>query len=285
VSAAVAAVAIAAVPALPRAPGPSPSGFCSALRTFNMANPSSKKQAVAVLTTLGRSSPPAVQKALGTVAKAMKSGDPLTVLTQASATPAPQAPPLAAAGKVITDAADQQCHAVVTFLAALPTGGKGRVVTPTLWARSLCTDLSAWGSSVNAAGAGLVTAASGITTTLPEVRSMLADFLSSAANETEQLVNEVNAIGSPQDARGATFAALVHAGLASALQSFVQDKPLAQALPDDPHTFQVKAQALVASLDATGKQVEGLVRQTEARVRSVPLTRALTTEPGCTGIG
>jgi hypothetical protein len=281
----VAALVVVVVPAAPGPGGSNPPEFCAALRTFNMATPSSKARSAAVLATLGRASPPAVRKALATLASAVKHGNPLAVLTQASAIPTPHAPPLTAAGKVVTDAASQQCGQVVTFLAALPTGGKGRVVAPTLWARSLCGDLTAWGSSVNAAGAGLVTTASGVTTTLPEVRSMLADFLSSAVNETEQLLNEVNTIGSPQAPRGASFAALIHAGVASALQAFMQAKPVAQSLPDDPHAFQVKAQALVATLDATGKQVEGLVRQTEARVRSAPITKALTTDPACTGIG
>jgi hypothetical protein len=284
-SSVLAVVVVAAAPALPSAGGSNPSGFCGALRTFNMANPSSKSQSVAVLTAFGRSSSPSVRKALNTIASAIKHGDPLSVLTQASATPPPPVPPLTSAGQVVTSAATQQCRSVVTFLAALPTGSKGRVVTPTLWARTLCTDLSAWGSSVDAAGAGLVTAQGGITTTLPEVRSMLADFSSAAVNDTETLINEVNTIGAPQALRGDTFAVLIHAGLASALQSFAQAKPLAQALPDDPHTFQVKAQGLVTSLDATGRRVEALVRQTEAQVRSVPITKALTTEPACAGIG
>ena len=285
VTTAVAALVAVAVPATPGPGGSNPPGFCAALRTFNLANPSTKAQSVAALATLGRSSPPPVRKSLGTLASALKPGDPLADLTQASAIPTPHGPALSAAGKVVTDAASQQCNQVVTFVAALPTGGKGRMVAPTLWVRTLCTDLTAWGSSVNAAGAGLVTAASGVTTTLPEVRSMLADFLSSAVNETEQLVNEVTTIGSPQAPGGASFAALLHAGLAGALQAFVQAKPVAQSLPDDPHAFQVKAQALVTTLDATGKQVEGLVRQTETRVRSVPITKALATEPACTGIG
>jgi hypothetical protein len=178
----------------------------------------------------------------------------------------------------------QTCHVAVKFGAAVPTGISERKVKPATWVRAVCTSLSAWGASLRDAGLNLATPGGGLTTTLGTERSLVQQFVGTSATRTDQLLSELNRAGTPATPQGAIYAAFVHDGVDNAHQAFVTAEPAAATLPDDVRSFQTQAQRLVQRLNDTGKSVEGLIRDTNARLNDRVLVKAFTNEPTCGGI-
>jgi len=148
----------------------------------------------------------------------------------------------------------------------------------------VCTSVSAWGQTVNAAGANLVTTANG-QTTLSDLRGTLSDFLSTAVVATAQLNTELGGAGIPKTAHGDVVASSIRLGVSRALLVFVGAQPLVQTLPNDAAAFQTKAQALVTKLDAAGRSVEALVKVAETQFKVPALVAVFARQPGCAGIG
>ena len=262
---------------------PSLTPFCAAVRAFNADRPPSNPEAVASVQRLSERSPAPVRTRLRAILRALERGNPSVVLARAAGSPPLSA--VSAAGRAVTRQAGQRCGVPVNFLAAVPTGISPRPVDPAVWARTVCTSLSAWGQSLQASGSKLLTPLSGVTTTLPEVRSALSQFLGAAIFRTQELVDQLDAAGTPNAASGNAFAAFIHDGVTQAQQAFTAAVPAAQALPNDPQGFQVDGQALVQRLDDTGRQVAALAHSAEARINAPQIQRALAAEPACAGIG
>ena len=272
-----------ALPVLPQA-APHPSPFCTALGIFNATRPSSRAESLTGLKRLGQAAPVRVKNALTAITKAAKNGDVASVLTQASGAQPVQPGPLATAGSTVAAAAVQNCHASVDFLAAVPTGISERKVSPEVWTRTICSSLSAWGQSLNAAGANLVTPLGGVTTTIPEERSEFSQFVGTAIIGTQQLINQLDNAGTPKTKRGAAFAAFLHDGVTQAQQGFVQAQPAAQALPDDPQAFQVQTKALVQDVSDAGMRVVLGLHNAESEIKDPALSQAFFAESTCKGI-
>ena len=260
------------------------SSLCAAVRSFDAVHPTSRAESVAALQALATASPTGVRKALTVIERAVQGEDPAAVLGEADAALAGQASPLAEAATTVMTKVDQTCHVPVHFLAAVPSGLSDQLVAPKVWARTICSQLSAWGQNLMDSGSRLLTPAGGVTVTLPEVRSELADFLDASSLRTQQLIDQLDEAGTPKVAAGHAIAAFVLNGVAHAKQVFMEAQPAAQALPDDPHAFQVAAQALVQTLDDTGRQVAALVRNAETQFKVRALDAALSAEAACAGI-
>ena len=239
---------------------------------------------MAALQALAKASPSGVRKALTVIERAVQGGDPAAVLAEANEALAGQASPLAEAATTVMTKVDQVCHVQVHFLAAVPSGLSDQRVGPKVWARTVCSQLSTWGQNLMDAGSSLLTPAGGVTVTLPEVRSELADFLDASILRTQQLIDQLDEAGTPNVAKGNAIAGFVLNGVAHAKQVFMEAQPTAQALPDDPHAFQVAAQALVQTLDDAGQQVAALVRDAETEFNVRALAAALSAEAACAGI-
>ena len=246
--------------------------------------PTSKTKALADLKQLAQASPARVQTALSAITKAAKRGDVTSVLTQASGTPPGQPGPLLAAGITVGAAATKSCHVAVNLLAAVPTGISERRVPARAWAQTICTSLTAWGQSLNAAGANLVTPASGVTTTVPEERDAFSQFVGTAIVRTQQLISQLNDAGTPNTKHGATFATSLHDGVTQAQQAFVQAQPAVQALPDDPQAFQVQTKTLVQNLNDAGTRVVAAFHNAESDIKDPALSQAFFDESTCKGI-
>jgi hypothetical protein len=256
--------------------------FCAAVRTFNATRPSSKDEAVAALKRLASASAPDVKAAMNVIAEEADAVDTASALAQAAGN-STESTPLTMAGFTVAAAADQACHLTLNFAAAVPTGVSKRSVNPSGWAKTVCANLSAWGQTANDAGASLVTNANGLTT-LPDVRDTLSQFLSKAVAATQQLNTELGGVGIPKTPNGDAFASSIRLGVSTALLVFVGAQPLVQLLPNDASAFQVKAQALVTTLDSAGRSVQGLVRSAETRIKAPALVTVLAHQPGCAGI-
>jgi hypothetical protein len=278
----VATVGAGLVSPTPAGAAPRPK-FCTALRTFNATRPSSRDETVAALNKLAAGSPGNVKAALTVIATEAGTVDAASALAQAGGNSA-ESTPLTTAGATVATAADQTCHTTVNFAGAVPSGVSKRVVNPAGWARTVCSSLSAWGQTVNTAGASLVTTANG-QTTLPDVRNTLSQFVTQAVTATQQLNTGLGGAGIPKTPNGAEFASSVRLGVSRTLLVFVGSQPQVQSLPTDASAFQVKAQALVAKLDAAGRSVEGLVRVAETQLKVPALIAVFAREPACSGIG
>jgi hypothetical protein len=276
-------VVTATVPALPGA-APRPSPFCSAVATFNASRPATRAESLAGLKQLAQAAPTRVKSALTAIVKAAKSGDVGSVLAQAGTAQPGQAGRLASAGAIVATAAVQSCQGTVNFLAAVPTGISERTVSPEVWTGTVCSALSGWGQSLNAAGASLVTPLSGVTTTVPEERTQFSQFVGTAIIRTQQLINQLNGAGTPKTKHGTTFAAAIHDGVAQAQQAFVQAQPAVQALPDDPQAFQVQTKALVQNLSDAGMHVVLGLHNAETEIKDPALSQAFFNESTCKGI-
>jgi hypothetical protein len=269
------------------APGAAASGtgaFCRAVAEFNAARPPSARASIDDLRRLAQASPRDVQRALTVIVQAAQRADAATVLLQAGLTRTAPSAPVTVAGGAVVQASVERCHDAVNFAAAVPTGVSERKVKPTAWVRAVCTSLAAWGTRLRDAGLSLATPGSGLTTTLPTERGLVQQFVGTAVTRTDQLLSELNGAGTPAAAHGAAYAAFVHDGVARAHQAFASAQPAAATLSDDPHTFQTQAQALVQRLDATGKDVEAVIREADAQIGDRVLVKAFATEPACTGI-
>jgi hypothetical protein len=258
------------------------SKFCAAVRTFNATRPSSKDESVAALKKLASASAPDVKAAVNVIAEEADTVDAASALAQAAGNSA-ETTPLTLAGSTVIAAADQTCHLTLNFAAAVPTGLSKRQVNPAGWARTVCASFTAWGQTANDAGASLVTNANG-QTTLPDVRNTLSQFLSKAVAATEQLNTDLGGAGIPKTPNGDAFASSIRLGVSQRLLVFVGAQPLVQTLPNDASAFQVKAQALVTTLDATGRGIEGLVRVAETQVKAPALVAVLAHQPRCAGV-
>jgi len=278
----VAVVAAGYFTAVPAAAAPG-SKFCAALRTFNATRPSSQDEAVTALKRLASASAPDVKAAVNVIAQEADTVDAASALAQAAGNSA-ESTPLTTAGFTIAAAAEQTCHLTVNFAGAVPTGVSKRPVNAAGWARTVCTSVSAWGQTVNAAGANLVTTANG-QTTLSDLRGTLSDFLSTAVVATAQLNTELGGAGIPKTAHGDLVASSIRLGVSRALLVFVGAQPLVQTLPNDAAAFQTKAQALVTKLDAAGRSVEALVKVAETQFKVPALVAVFARQPGCAGIG
>jgi hypothetical protein len=268
-----------AVPAC-AAPG---TKFCAALRTFNATRPSSKDEAVTALTKLASASTPQVKAAVTVIAQEADTVDAASALAQAAGNSA-ESKPLTVAGSTVAAAADQMCHLTVNFAGAVPTGVSKRSVNPAGWARTVCTSISGWGQTVNAAGASLVTSANG-QTTLSDLRVTLSQFLSTAVGATEQLNTELGGAGLPKTPNGVVVASSIRLGVSRTLLVFVGAQPLVPDLPNDAAAFQTTAQALVTKLDAAGRTVEALVNVALTQYKAPALAAVFAHQPGCAGIG
>lgn len=256
--------------------------FCAAVRTFNATRPSSKDEAVAALRKLASASAPDVKAAVNVIAQEADTVDAASALAQAAGNSAATTT-LTTAGSTVTAAADQTCRVAVDFAGAVPTGVSKRSVNPSGWARTVCASLSAWGQTVNTAGASLVTTANG-QTTLPDLRNTLSQFLGNAVGATQQLNTELGGAGRPKTPNGAAFASSLRLGVSRSLLVLVGAQPVVQTLPNDASAFQVKAQALVARLDAAGRSVQALVRVAETQIKAPALVAVFARQPGCAGI-
>ncbi len=257
--------------------------FCAALTTFNATRPTSRDETVAALHKLAAASPANVKAAVILIANEAETVDAASALAQAGGNAA-ETTPLTMAGGTVTAAADATCHVAVNFAGAVPSGVSKRLVNPSGWARTVCSSVSTWGATVNTAGASLVTTANG-QTTVPDLRNTLSQFLTQAVTATQQLNTELGGAGIPKTPHGAEFASSVRLGVSRTLLIFVGSQPQVQSLPTDASAFQVKAQALVAKLDAAGRSVEGLVREAESQLEVPALAALFAREPGCSGIG
>ena len=257
--------------------------FCAALRTFNATRPSSKNEAVTALTKLASASTPQVKAAVTVIAQEADTVDAASALAQAAGNSA-ESTPLTVAGSTVGAAADQTCHLTVNFAGAVPTGVSKRSVNPSGWARTVCTSISAWGQTVNAAGASLVTSANG-QTTLSDLRVTLSQFLSTAVGATEQLNTELGSAGLPKTPNGAVVASSIRLGVSRTLLVFVGAQPLVPDLPNDAAAFQTTAQALVTKLDAAGRTVEALVNVALTQYKAPALAAVFAHQPGCASIG
>ena len=262
------------------APG---SKFCAALRTFNATRPSSRDEAVTALMKLAAASVPNVKAAVTVIAQAADTIDAASALAQAAGNSA-ESTPLTAAGLTVVAAADQTCHLTVNFAGAVPTGVSKRSVSPAGWARTVCSSISAWGQTVNAAGASLVTSANG-QTTLSDLRTTLSQFLSTAVGATEQLNTALGAAGIPKTTNGDLVASSVRLGVSRTLLVFVGAQPLVPDLPNDAAAFQTTAQALITKLDAAGRSVEALVKVAVIQFKAPALGAVFARQAGCGGIG
>jgi hypothetical protein len=278
VAAVLAAGFSAAVPAS-AAPG---TKFCAAVRTFNVTRPSSKDETVAALKKLASASAPDVKAAVNVIAEEADAVDAASALAQAAGNSA-ESTPLTLAGSTVAAAADQTCHLTLNFAGAVPTGVSKRNVNPAGWAKTVCASFSTWGQTANDAGASLVTNANG-QTTLPDVRNTLSQFLSKAVAATEQLNTELGGAGIPKTPKGDAFASFIRLGVSQRLLVFVGAQPLVQTLPNDASAFQIRAQALVTTLDAAGRGIQALVRVAETQIKAPALAAVLAHQPGCAGI-
>jgi hypothetical protein len=250
---------------------------------FNAARPPSDRASINDLKQLAHASPRDVQGALSVIIQAARRADATTVLLQAGLPRTARSAPVTVAGGTVVQASAQLCHDAVAFAAGVPTGVSERKVKPTVWVRTVCASLAAWGTSLRDAGLSLATPGSGLTTTLPDERGLVQQFVGTAVTRTDQLLTELNGAGTPAAAQGPAYAAFVHDRVAKAHQAFAAAQPAAAALPDDPHTFQTQAQTLVQRLDATGKDVEALVREADAQIGDRALVKAFSAEPTSTG--
>lgn len=256
--------------------------FCAALRTFNATRPSSKDEAVTALNKLASASAPQVKAAVNIIAQEADTVDAASALAQAAGNSA-ESTPLTLAGSTVVAAADQTCHVAVNFAGAVPTGVSKRSVNAAGWARTVCTSISAWGRTVNAAGASLVTSANG-QTTLADLRVTLSQFLSTAVGATEQLNTELGGAGIPKTPNGDLVASSIRLGVSRTLLVFVGAQPLVPDLPNDAAAFQTTAQALVTKLDAAGRSVEALVKVAVTQFKAPALVAVFARQPGCAGI-
>jgi hypothetical protein len=270
-------VASAAVP-VDAAPGPK---FCAAVRTFNATRPSSKDETVAALKKLASASAPDVKAAVNVIAEEADTVDAASALAQAAGNSA-ESTPLTQAGFTVAAAADQTCHLPLNFAGAVPTGISKRKVNPAGWAKAVCANFSVWGQTANDAGASLATNANG--QPLADVRNTLSQFLSKAVAATEQLNTELGGAGIPRTPNGDAFASFVRLGVAQRLFVLAGAQPLVQTLPNDAAAFQVKAQALVTTLDAAGRGIEALVRMAETQIKAPALAAVLAHQSGCAAI-
>jgi len=267
-----------------RAAASSGSAFCAAIGVFNAVRPTSRAESVTALQNLAHASPTEVRRALQAIARAVHAGDPRAVLTQASGAQASETDALDQEATTVLRDADGSCHTTVNFLAALPTGLSDRRVAPRVWGRAVCTRLVDWGEYLMNAGNSLLTPAGGVTVTLPEVQTELSDFLDTSILRTQELVNDIDDAGTPSVADGHAIATYIRTGVVQAQRTFVAAQPTVRALPGDPHAFQVATQALVQTLDDTGRSVAALMHDAELLYKVRALTAALAAEPACVGV-
>jgi hypothetical protein len=267
-----------------RAAASSGSAFCAAIGVFNAVRPTSRAESVTALQNLAHASPTEVRRALQAIARAVHAGDPQAVLTQASGAQASETDALDQEATTVLRDADGSCHATVNFLAALPTGLSDQRVAPRVWGRTVCNRLVDWGEYLMNAGNSLLTPAGGVTVTLPEVQTELSDFLDTSILRTQELVNDIDDAGTPSVADGHAIATYIRTGVVQAQRTFVAAQPTVRALPDDPHAFQVATQALVQTLDDTGRSVAALMHDAELLYKVRALTAALAAEPACVGV-
>ena len=262
-----------------------PSGpFCAAARAFNAVRPTSRRESRAALQAFGRAAPSDARAALKTIDRAVQRGDPDAVLTQAASAQASEFDSLDQAAVTVVRDAYASCRLAVNFLAAVPTGLSDQPVGARAWSRTVCTKLVDWGEYVMSAGSSLLTPPGGVTVTLPEVQTELSNFLDTAILRTAELVHAIDEVGTPTIANGHAIASSVRDGVLHAEQTFAAAQATVRALPDDPHDFQVAAQALVQTLDDTGRSVAALMHDAELQYPVRALSAALRAEPACVGV-
>ncbi|HEV2310887.1 MAG TPA: hypothetical protein VGU73_10200 [Acidimicrobiia bacterium] len=262
----------------------SPNPFCTAIRSFNSSRPTSRVEALAALSTLGRAAPSDSRSALKTIARSVQRGDPSAVLAQAATAQASETDSLDQAATTVARDAFARCQLGVDFLAVVPTGLSDQPVSARVWGRTVCARLVDWGEFLMNAGSSLLTPPGGVTVTLPEIQNEISGFLDTAILRTAQLLNAVDEVGTPTIPQGRAVASSVRAGVLQAQRTFQAAQPAVKALPDDPQRFQAAAQSLVQTLDNTGRQVAALVQDAEARYKGAALRLALRAEPACIGV-